>query len=481
MKPKSFLSYILPLLFALLSVAATALDLPIKTVKGIDVYYYKVSNNESVYGISRKLGIPREDIVRHNPSASDGVQRGMMLYFPVSEYSEPEVTELDSSPEIAVLSEEVDTVLTNVPSIALLLPFGLNAEEPSRENKLALDFYKGFLIGADTLVNNACKIDIYAFDTDDKSKSVSDVLGADAVRNAAVVLAPSDAKWLSAVADAAKESGSYVLNVFVMHDSLYLTNPHVIQANIPQKDMYRLAADALLSRYAGYKPVILRNKEGRNEKEAFVNYLTARYRDEAIVPILLEYENTLQIAEIEALPVGDGERYVFIPSSGSLAEFNRFAYVVKSLRDKVIAADLESDPDTPEGTSRIEIFGYPDWTAFRGDALDTLHKLGATIYSRFNANNGNESFRNVEGAFRHWYGTETIESVPNQAILGYDTACLLINNLTTNSGYFDPVNPHRFEGVQSTFDFEKVSDGYCNATLYIISYLPGGIINVRIL
>ena len=66
---------------------AEALDLPVKVVKGTEVYYYKVNNNESVYGISKKLGIPREDIVRHNPSVADGVKRGMMLYFPVAEYA----------------------------------------------------------------------------------------------------------------------------------------------------------------------------------------------------------------------------------------------------------------------------------------------------------------------------------------------------------------------------------------------------------
>ena len=173
------LRYLLLLPLLAMTFHAEALDLPVKVVKGTEVYYYKVNNNESVYGISKKLGIPREDIVRHNPSVADGVKRGMMLYFPVAEYADEE-TVAETAPEIA--SEQpaqqiaTDSVIEKKPSIALLLPFGLNSAEPSRENKLALDFYKGFLIGADTLSRRPGEIDIYAIDTDDKSESIAGIL-----------------------------------------------------------------------------------------------------------------------------------------------------------------------------------------------------------------------------------------------------------------------------------------------------------------
>lgn len=470
-------------LFAL-TFSTNALDLPKKVVKGREVYYYNVSNNESVYGISKKLGIPREDIVRHNPSAIDGVKRGMMLYFPVDEYSE---TVLEEIPETVVAINDTELVpeeepIAKNPTITLLLPFGLNSEEPSRENRLALDFYKGFLIGADTLCDRRGNIDIHVIDTDDKSTSFTEILKSDAVKNATIIVAPSDASKLRAIADSAAINNTFVLNVFVMHDSLYLTNPRMLQANIPQKAMYKLATDALLSQYDGYIPVILRNKEGKNEKAAFVNYVSERYSENGIEPLLIEYENNLLFTELETLPVNNNERYVFIPTSGSLAEFNRFAYVIKSLRDKLLAEDSEN-PDNvlSEARSRIEIYGYPDWTAFRGDALETLHKLGATVYSRFNDNFNDFSFRNIENNFKTWFGCEITESIPCQALLGYDTACLLIKNLHINNGEFNPTYPQRFEGIQSTYDFEKTDEGFCNATLYIITYLPGGRVDARTL
>ena len=68
-------------------VSAMALDLPVKTLKGTKYYYYKVKKNETVYGVSKKLGLTRDEIVSHNPAADDGIKKGMVLYFPYEEYA----------------------------------------------------------------------------------------------------------------------------------------------------------------------------------------------------------------------------------------------------------------------------------------------------------------------------------------------------------------------------------------------------------
>ena len=68
-----------------LSGAALA-DLPKTQVKGRSCYYYDVQPRESIYGVSEKLGVTREAILRHNPSAADGLKPKMRLFFPVAEF-----------------------------------------------------------------------------------------------------------------------------------------------------------------------------------------------------------------------------------------------------------------------------------------------------------------------------------------------------------------------------------------------------------
>ena len=66
--------------------------LPVKTVNGREYYYYKVKKQETLYSLSHRFGISREDFVRYNPTADDGLKEGQELLFPVSLASKPAET-----------------------------------------------------------------------------------------------------------------------------------------------------------------------------------------------------------------------------------------------------------------------------------------------------------------------------------------------------------------------------------------------------
>ena len=62
-------------------------NLPKTTVAGHEFFYYDTSAGESIYGIAAKLGITKDEIIKNNPEAADGITSGMRLYFP-AEYEE---------------------------------------------------------------------------------------------------------------------------------------------------------------------------------------------------------------------------------------------------------------------------------------------------------------------------------------------------------------------------------------------------------
>lgn len=476
--------FLLSIALSVAALTATALDLPVKNIGGELYYYYKVEKKESVYGIAKRLGISQEEIVRHNPDAADGIRKGMTLIFPFDEYADS--TPADNGTEVSDAAPEAvtDTAATvSTSSVALLLPLGLDAAEPSRTNELALDFYKGFLIGVNNLDFSTDLVELNVFDTEDGSRSFGELLGDPAVCGADVIIAPSDPSQLSALAANASAGNSYVFNIFSVHDSLYLTCPKVLQANIPQRKMYEHAADAFIEDYEDYIPVILRNRTGKNEKEAFVGYLTERLAAKGIEPRVVEYEGNLVASKLEELKIQPGQKYVAVPTSGSLDDFNKFAYALRSFRERLNRTGSETDgEDTlPEQDTCFELFGYPDWTAFRGDALELLHSLGATIYSRFFNDFNSEKIVNFDNDFRYWYGDGFIESIPCQSLLGHDTAAFIIGNLRANGGVFNPDSQSVFKGIQSDFRFEKSGEGYCNDVLFIISYLSSGEVTSRTL
>ncbi|MDE6333832.1 MAG: hypothetical protein K2L77_04200, partial [Muribaculaceae bacterium] len=212
------------------------------------------------------------------------------------------------------------------------------------------------------------------------------------------------------------------------------------------------------------------SKGGRVEKQPFTDYVRGLYAEMGVEPLEVEYEGMLTRSDLEHLDV-DG-RYVFIPGSGSVAEFNKFARALISLRDDF------ADP------ASVGLFGYPDWTAFRGEALDNLHRLNATVYSRFFNDESKYDTRMFNAEYERQYRTRPIEEVPSQAQLGYDTARYLITNINNNGGLYTPEDQPLFTGLQSSFllmsdneyntnEKEEIIGAPVNQTLYIVTFRPG--------
>lgn len=81
MKIKQIIFFVALVVFSLSSQAQK--NLPKTTFNGSEYYYYDPSEGESIYDIAAKLGVTKDEIIRSNPSAADGIERGMRLYFPV--------------------------------------------------------------------------------------------------------------------------------------------------------------------------------------------------------------------------------------------------------------------------------------------------------------------------------------------------------------------------------------------------------------
>lgn len=471
---------------AAVCVMARALDLPVKTVNGRQYYYYRANNRESVHGLSKKLGISREMIVAYNPSVADGIKRGAILYFPVEDFAEDDIDTNDTiaADSVAVAEEAAADsvpVIKKAPRALIALPFGLASGADSRQNKHSVDFYKGFMLAADTLADRSGAVEIEAVDLS-SAASLPD----SAVLRSAVAVLPEDDAVLPPLAGECEAAATYVLNLFNVRDTTYMTNPYMMQANIPAAIMYRKAAEGLMQEYDGYIPVIIRSTTGRNEKEPFTDYLAALCDSLGREYIRIDYDGSLTSSDLAVLENDAARSYVFVPSSGTLAEFNRFAYALRNFRDSRVAR-VEPEPEPETGaeatpTQRIALFGYPDWIAFRSDAEELLHAMQATIYSRFFDDYDNFTSRIIENEFLRWYGTPMIESVPSQGLLGFDAGCYIIKNIRANNGIFRPEYPFEYRGVQSTFRFERVpGGGFVNTALYIVKYLPAGRLSARVL
>lgn len=512
------------------STTAPALDLPVKSVNGHKYYYYDVRFGDTVYSLAKNFGISRDDIIRYNPSAADGIHAGATLYFPYETFAAAGSTTINHevkrgetlfglahrygvtpddivainpstknglksgttiqipvSPEVAAntadhaaapnetplfveepqpIAEPTTQVNAEAPeslaesdsaaqfnaTIAVVLPFMLNEENVSKQAQLYTDFFKGMMLAAARESDKGGKIRIKAYDS-------SNLRIDEDLRSAAVIISPEDNQQMAAVALEVADSAAYVLNMFNIKDEDYITNPTIIQGNIPHTTMYEKAYRGLRQQYSDHTPLLLHNNNGRNEKSAFIDYIRSRFIADGIAPEELAYNGTLLSSDLDRLaPSG---RYVVVPSSGTLGEFNKMSHALKAFRD-----------DT--ATAHIEVFGYPDWIAFRNDARDMLHRLGATIYTRVFFDPESIEGKELLHEFSINFGTEPMEVVPNPGVLGMDVASMIIDNLRGNYGVFTPDDMPLWHGNQSVFHFTRSAEtgGYNNDALIIVTFEP---------
>lgn len=484
-------------------VAAHAIDLPTQTINGVKYYYYMVKKGDTLYSVSHQLGVSRDDIVSQNPAAADGLHAGQYLYFKYDESQkdtgsgiEP-IVEQPHTPtpvknEVIYINEPVETepaktepaktepavtepAETEQPQIipvkktheiAIFMPFMLSEHKVGKTAEGATEFYRGFLLGIDTLANygvhNDIKVSVY--DTENKMLTLKKTLANnDNLKTVDLIIAPDNVEQTELLGKWGKKYKIPVLNLFVARDTSYLDNPYMLNANIPTADMLAMAAEKYVNMTAGYKPVILKHKGSIGDKKQFVDILLKQWLAKGIKPIELEFSDraTEQWLTEQLSFMPQDTKYVFISPSASYSDFSRYAMALPSFNDKIM----------PTG-GEIMLLGYPEWTTFKSDALKTMHEDNTVIYTRFFNDANSYDVKNIDRSFEKWYGRSTAEGVPSLGLLGYDAAQFVVKML--NAGSYIPSH----DGLQTRFDFKNPSEesGYINNALQIVRFMPGGII-----
>lgn len=475
-----------------------------------------VEKGETIYGITNRYGITEEQLFEYNPSvAQNGLKQGTILTLPDEDdnttaeaaqdtvelqpvknaaQTEPDdavantdvIPEAPSysrydrtavSPDVAVqpavvtmveeedmpaeATEEIDSL-----RIAIMLPFMLDDENPSKQAQLYTEFYRGFLMAADSLRNQGLPLHISAHDTYGSGDSLSLILQNDNVRKADVIIAPDDEAQLDELARFGAENHINVMNIFAVRNSAYTTNDAVLQANIPSAMMYSRAVGELLTAFADYEPVFLIPDDGKADKMEFVNTMRDALTADGKSFVNITYEGMLDAKELS--PLEPSKRYVFIPASGSQVEFNKIIPALKQYKEKL------------DDYSFVQLFGYPEWITFRKESVDNMHFMNATIYSRFYNNAESDRSRDFNTLYHQWFGTKPMNAIPVQGILGFDSGMYIIRALNDNVRH-DADFELRYDGIQNDYHFISPENmaGKINDSLYFINFRPSGIIDRR--
>ena len=428
---------------------------------------YIVKKKETFYSISRAHNLTVAQLEAANPGITT-LKEGQVLSIPTADSTggAESTSATNLSDSIKVSSPEkashgslaaVDSIPVSEQrlSIAVMLPFMLGEETPSKSAQRYTEFYKGFLMAVDSLRNNGTPIHINAYDTEGSTDKVRELLANTELKGNSLIIAPDNAEQLHLLGDFGRENNIKVLNTFIVRDEAYLTNPAIMQGNIPSQLMLDKAADAIAERVSYSVPVFINLAGGANDKTDFTDALKKRLDAKGIAYKTVNIEGKLTAADLKSLP--SDESYSFIPTSARQSDLNKLLPGIIEWRDEAVMP-------------AVKVIGYPEWTTFRGETLTNMHNLNTIVYSRFFTDDDNIRTRRVEDRYRSWYGSRMENAVPRQGLLGFDTGMFVIGYLK-NSGT-------RYDGAQNGYSFPVPEDaeGLCNNVLYLINYRPGGLI-----
>lgn len=446
---------------------------------------YTIQQGETLYQIATRNGMTLRELLDANPTVDPtNYKAGTRLVVAKASASEArEATKTTPPSPLAPAEEnegEVERRVVQSPTpeygvnpvyspedtivIAITLPFNAGSEQRDSRALRATEFYRGFAVAMDTLRNYGRPVKLLTYDTKGTAEGVSEILADPALRQARVIVAPDMGSQLDQMAPYASRNGIYLLNLFVIKDDSHLTNPFIIQGNIPHTSMYTKAIDYFLTTFPDVTPVVLKRNGGKEDKAEYVEKLKSELSKRGRKFHEIEFSDKLSTTTLEKLPTG--ANYAFIPVSSTMDEMHKFIDAVKKYKES----------GASEGS--VMLWGYSEWLTARGDNQVRLHDTNTYIFSRFYSVEKDDEEEQLQRSFERWFGTRIADKIPKQGTYGFDTGMFLIRALNVNHGNFDIMSP-AYDGIQNAFEFIRVGEGggLVNDEMFMINFAPDGTIH----
>lgn len=428
---------------------------------------HTIAPGETLYQIGRKYGITVEQILAANPGLDAArYEAGQIITLPqVCPEGEvdgnvgiSEIPETPGLPSDDLIDDSPAVVAADTMVIAIALPFNTGGKRDARAER-AIEFYRGFVLAVDSMRTQGTPIRLLTYDTKNSDDVVAKILRDRYLKTSDLIIAPDMASHESEFAKYALENKINLLNLFIVKDEDYLTNPYVMHANIPHDTMYGKAIKYFIGTYPDVTPVFIKRKEGKDDKAEFVALFKAELNKIGRKYHEIEYAEKLSPVTLEKLP--EGETYAYIPNSSNMSEFQTF-----------IDAIVKDKENRPEATGP-SLWGYSEWLTARGNNEKRLHDANTLVFSRFYSVEDNDEEDALQDKFQTWYGINIQDKIPKQGTYGFDTGLFLIRALSANGGDFSRFTPI-YNGVQNAFDFIRVpGGGWVNNEMFMINFAPG--------
>ena len=459
-------------------------------------HLHKVASGETLYSLAKQYGLTVEELQRANPHVKRMLKVGHLIEIPqkkadvkptpevqteskVVEQPKPvapkEVTpkevERPVVEQTAAVVEEVakpiieQAVFRTLKSgdraeVALLLPLG--TEDKPAQNYL--DFYRGFLIGLDSVRMSGHSVNLNLYNTAHDHNRISDIVASGALNSANLVVGPIYEDELIPVAAALQGKGTPIVSPLanltqITSNSVFQMSPSpatkldkvrnmfdgskrvvIISTDNVDKEfdaevrsMLKDTSYVVEHKYIYEHPSIIEKREKEREK------LREKLREEGIADSLMMIDDTPSPSDMSPLLRGE-EPSVIVVTADNEIEVDRILAAIASAN---IALTARSQKVVP-----FVVYGNNRWNRYRNIDRAILFTNNVMMLSTYHARRSEPIIRNFDKRFVEEFG-----GLPSlYAYRGYDAAVVFVKSLygametALEGAHFMPLlTPYAFE------------------------------------
>ena len=446
---KAIIKYLFILFVAFLCTTAVAQNLKWRDM-------YQVKKKDTIFGIAKNYGLTVDELINANPEmkvAGYELKKGDYIFIPYPANTDPKAatTKAAPTPQPQTVAKTTQSQTAKTIKVGVVLPL----HDVDGDGKRMTEYYRGFLMGCDSLKQQGYSIDVHAWNVP-ADADIRPMLQDASIRNCDVIFGPLYTKQVKPLSDFCKGAGIKLVIPFSIWGDEVSRNSEIFQVYQSLDELNNASIDAFISRFGNQHPVFIDCNDSTSKKGIFTFGLRNRLNARGVKYSITNLKSN---EELFSKAFSRTQPNVVVLNTGRSPELTVAIAKLKAL--------VASKPGV-----MVSLFGYTEWLMYTRNNLDNFYKFNTHIPSTFYYNPLSAKTQHLENGYRRWFGLETLYALPKFALMGYDHAQFFIRGLYKYGKAFNGTKPQNaYTPLQTPLDFKRVgSGGMQNRAFMLVRY-----------
>ena len=397
-------------------------------------FEHVVKRRETLYSISQAYHLTIQELINSNPKAINGIKKGMRMCIPY------DTNDISAGPDNKTYFDAILPSNTPLHEMTAAMIYPLHS--PNKASALRIkEYIRGMYLAVDSMKRKGIHVDLKCFDAGETAGSIKRLLNDSILKHVSIIFAPYYKEQVAPLSTYVQKHQIKLVIPSLNNNTEVSENPWIFQINTPALYYYPSIYKDFVQTFDDANIVFLDAKDNFDNNRTFILGLRNELTSHGNKIHILRYSATLK--QMESV-LDRNKRNVFIPISSSVSSLKHWLPIMSKLTSQNTLAN-------------ISLFGYPVWQTYYTQMKSYFETIDTYFYAAFYTNYSNSDVIKFSNDYHKKYKVHLLKSMPNYAMLGFDTSYFFFNALSQGA-YFERsdsqlsnVNP-----LQNHFCFKRL-------------------------